>query len=152
MASLESGQQSSLLVFLQIVSQGAPVHVTGQGDLSAALAYGNHSSSRPFSPHILEKIVEDVSMGRAFVFPREFAESIPGIRVSPVMVAEPTPKIRICHDLTNTRFGSSVTRTRIDRFTRTLKLDTCSDLWCGGFSFCTLNSLPEGRPPENSPC
>ena len=95
-------------LLMQIVSQGAPVHVTGQGDLSAALAYGNHSSSRPFSSHILEKIVKDVSLGRAFVFPRECAESIPGIRVSPMTVAESTSKIRICHDLTNARSGSSV--------------------------------------------
>lgn len=92
----------------QIVSQGAPVQVMGQGDLSAAVAYGNHSSSDRFSPHILAKIVEDVSMGRAFVFPRELAEQIPGIRISPLTVAESTSKIRICHDLTNARSGTSV--------------------------------------------
>ena len=95
-------------LLMQIVSQGAPVHVSGQGDLQAALAYGNHRSSCPFSPHIMEKIVEDVSMGRAFVFPRKVAEQIPGIRISPLTVAESTSKIRICHDLTNARSGSSV--------------------------------------------
>ena len=56
--------------------------MAGAGDLSAALAYGNHSSSARFSPHILDKIVEDVSHGRSFVFPRDVVDQIPGIRFS----------------------------------------------------------------------
>ena len=55
-------------LLMQIISQGAPVPVAGAGDLSAALAYGNHSSSALFSPHILERIIKDVSHGRSFVF------------------------------------------------------------------------------------
>ena len=65
---------------MQIISQGAPVPVAGAGDLSAASGYENHSSAACFSPHILEKIVEDVSHGRSFVFPRDVADQIPGIR------------------------------------------------------------------------
>lgn len=95
-------------LLIQIVSQGAPVPVMGQGDLLAAFAYGNHSSSHRFSPHILEKIVEDVSMGRAFVFPRESAAQIPGIRISPLTIAESPSKVRICYDLTNARYGRTV--------------------------------------------
>ena len=95
-------------LLMQIVDHGAPVPVTGQGDLPAALTYGNHSSIRPFQLQILEKIVEDVAMGRAFVFPRAVASQIPGIRVSPLTVAVSPSKIRICHDLTNAVSGSSV--------------------------------------------
>ena len=51
-------------LLMQTISQGAAVPVAGAEDLSAALAYGNHSSSARFSPHTLEKIVEDVSHGR----------------------------------------------------------------------------------------
>lgn len=93
---------------MEIVSQGAPVPVAGQGDLPAAVAYGNHSSASRFSPESLEKIAEDVALGRAFVFPREVAAQIPGLRVSPLTVAESPSKIRICHDLTNASAGSGV--------------------------------------------
>ena len=55
-------------LLMQITSQGAAVPVAGVEDLSAALAYGNHSSSARFSPHVLKKIVKDVSHGRSFVF------------------------------------------------------------------------------------
>ena len=91
-----------------IISRGAPVPVSGQGDLSAALAYGNHSASDSFHPQISDKIVEDVMNGRAFVFPRTGAYHIPGILISPLTVVESTSKTRICHDLTNARSGSSV--------------------------------------------
>ena len=93
---------------MQIISQDAAVPVAGAEDLSAALAYGNHSSSARFSPHTLEKIVEDVSHGRSFVFPREIADKIPGIRISPLTVAESTSKVRIRHDLNNANSGRSV--------------------------------------------
>ena len=73
-------------LLVQIISRGAPVPVSGQGDLSAALAYGNHSASDSFHPQISEKIVEDVMNGRAFVFPRTGAYHIPGIRIFRVFV------------------------------------------------------------------
>ena len=92
-------------LLMQIISQGAPVPVAGAGDFSAGLVYGNYSSPARFSPHILEKIVEDVSHGRSFVFPREVADQIPGIRISPLTVAESTSKVRIRHDLTNANSG-----------------------------------------------
>ena len=95
-------------LLMQIIFQGAPVPVAGAGDLSATLAYGNHSSSDRFSPHILDKIVEDVSHRRSFVFSREVADQIPGIRISPLTVAESTSRNRICHDLTNANSGRSV--------------------------------------------
>lgn len=95
-------------LLMEIVSQGAPVPVTGQGDLAAALVYGNHSSTNRFSREILEKIAEDVSAGKAFVFPREMADKIPGIRISPLTVSVSPSKVRICHDLSNAVSGSSV--------------------------------------------
>ena len=127
-------------LLLQIISQSAPVPVAGAGDLSAALAYGNHSSSARFSPHILDKIVEDVSHGRSFVFPREVADQIPGIRISPLMLAESTSKVRICHDLTNANSGRSVHEDTDRLFCRTLKSDRCSGPWCGEFCFCIPSS------------
>lgn len=95
-------------LLMQIVGRGAPVPVAGQGDLTSALEYGNHSSVHRYAPQIREKIVEDVSAGRAFVFPREQALHIPGIRVSPLTVSVSPTKVRICHDLTNAVSGSSV--------------------------------------------
>ena len=120
---------------MQIISQGAAVPVAGVEDLSAALAYGNHSSSARFSPHTLEKIVEDVSHGRSFVFPREVADKIPGIRISPLTVAESTSKVRIRHDLTNANSGRSVNENTDgkDCFSRTSKSDTRSGPWCRYF-------------------
>ena len=48
----------------------------------------------------MTKVVEDVRLGRAFIFPREMASRIPGLRVSPVGVAVSATKVRIIHDLT----------------------------------------------------
>lgn len=79
------------------IDHGAPVLDNGQGDLPASLACGNNNSIIiPFMDQILEKIVEDVLVGRAFVFPRAMASQIPGIRVSPLTGAVSSSKIRIC--------------------------------------------------------
>ena len=116
--------------------------MAGAGDLSAALAYGNHSSSARFSPHTLEKIVEDVSHGRSFVFPREVADQIPGIRISPLILAESTSKVRICHDLTNANSERSVHEDTDRLFCRTLKSDRCCAPVRGvDYSFSVLSSL-----------
>ena len=83
---------------MQIISEGTPVAVTGKGDLRAATDHGNHNSARGFSPEIQANIWKDVSMGRAFVFPREVTK-IADTRVSPMAVAVSTSKVRICHDM-----------------------------------------------------
>ena len=49
---------------------------------------------------VVTKIAHDVCLGCAFVFPRENAGRIPGLRVSPLGVTVPPSKIRIIHDLT----------------------------------------------------
>ena len=47
-----------------------------------------------------EKAVADVAIGRAIVFPKEQAEQVEGLRVSPVGVAEERETIKIIHDMT----------------------------------------------------
>lgn len=84
-------------ILMKIVSEGAPVVVAGNGDLKAAVAYGNHTSVNHFSLEILEKNRDDVVMRRAFVFPREAVRKIEGVRVSPMTVAVSASKVRICH-------------------------------------------------------
>lgn len=95
-------------LLVQIVTKGAPVDVAGQGDLQAALQYGNHRSVARFEIEILEKIKQDLLLGRAFVFPREAAAQIPGLRISPLTVAVSATKNRICHDLSNAASGKGV--------------------------------------------
>ncbi|CAB1102718.1 unnamed protein product [Ectocarpus sp. CCAP 1310/34] len=82
-------------LLVKIISEGAPVAVTGAGDLRAAIEYGNHNSVQGFSPEIVSKIREDVLTGRAFVFPREAAAQIVGTRVSPMTVAVSTSKVSV---------------------------------------------------------
>ena len=54
-----------------IAVHGAPVHVDGFGDtdITAALAYNNHSSVIPYTNAIISKVHEDVRFGHAFVSP-----------------------------------------------------------------------------------
>ena len=84
----------------QILSHGVPVRVNGVGDLKLALQYSNHSSIDQYTGHFVTKVVEDVRLGRAFIFPREVASHIPGLRVSPAGVAVSATKVRIINDLT----------------------------------------------------
>ena len=83
-----------------IAEDGAPVNVEGSTDISAALAYSNHRSVAPHSDSILAKIFDDVRFGRAFIFPRSEAHTIPGLRLSPLAVVVSPSKTRIIHDLT----------------------------------------------------
>ena len=76
------------------------MRVNGIGDLKAVLQYSNHSSIDQYTGHFVTKVVEDVRIVRGFIFPREVASRIPGLRVSPVGVAVPATKIRTIHDLT----------------------------------------------------
>ena len=97
--------QIELLV--KIITNGMPVVVDGGGDSSAALKYSNHRSIVPYEGNILCKIADDVRLRRAFVFPRETADRIPGLRVSPLGVTVSPAKIRIIHEpyLGNIRAG-----------------------------------------------
>ena len=95
-------------LLVKTVTEGAPVDVGGCGDLNAALCYGNHNSVDNFAPEIEAKIKEDLLLGRVFVFPREMAAHIPGLRISPLTVAVSDAKVRICHDLSNAVSGTGV--------------------------------------------
>ena len=107
-------------LLVQIISEGAPIAVTGKGDLRAATGYGNHDSVRRFSSETLAKIREDVLMGRVFVFPREAVTKIAGTRVSPMPVAVSISKVRICHDLSN-----AVSRRGVNEDTDTSAVPEC---------------------------
>ena len=48
-----------------IAEHGAPVHVAGDTDVGAALAYSNHCSIAPHVDSILTKKIDDVRLGRA---------------------------------------------------------------------------------------
>ena len=63
-----------------IAEHGAPVHVAGDTDVSAALAYSNHRSIASHVVSILAKKIDDVRFGRAFIFPRSSAAHIPNLR------------------------------------------------------------------------
>ena len=88
-------------LLVQIISEGAPVAVTENGDLRAATEHENHNSAR-------RQNREDVLMGRAFVPPREAVTKIASTRVSPMTVAVSTSKVRICHDLFNAVSGRGI--------------------------------------------
>ena len=84
---------------VRLAERGVPVCVASGGDLALALRYPNHSADG-FLDEITDKIRDDVKFGRAFVFPREAAACIPGLRVSPLAVIKPSTKLRVVHDLT----------------------------------------------------
>ena len=65
-----------IYLLVKIITNGVPVVVNGDGDLSAALQYGNHRLVVPYEGNILCKIADDVRLGRSFVFPRETADRI----------------------------------------------------------------------------
>ena len=84
---------------IRALCPGAPVAVAAGGCLEAEVAYGNHSSISAHTSKIMDKIVSDVTLGRALVFDTRFIHEILGLRVSPLGVVE-EPKFRIIHDLT----------------------------------------------------
>lgn len=73
--------------------------VDSGGELGAALQYGTHRPIILCEGDILCKIAEDVRLGRAFFFPRDAADCIPGLRVSPFWITVSPSNIRIIHDL-----------------------------------------------------
>ena len=85
---------------VRLAERGVPVRVASGGDLALALRYSNHSSADGFVDEINDKIRDDVKFGRAFVFSREAASCIPGLRVSPLAVIKSSTKLRVVHDLT----------------------------------------------------
>ena len=96
------------------VEHGAPVHVEGSTDIGAALAYSNHRSVARHSDTVLAKVFDDVRFGRAFIFLRSEAHTIPDSRLSPLAVVVSPSKTRIIHDLT---FSSS-------QYARSVNADT----------------------------
>ena len=60
-----------------VAERGAPVHVAGDTDVGAVLAYSNHRSVAPHVDSILAIVFDDVRFGRAFIFPSGAAHQIP---------------------------------------------------------------------------
>ena len=56
-------------LLVQILSHAVSVAVGSAGDLGAALQYGNHSLVTPYASTVVATIVDDVRLGRSFVFP-----------------------------------------------------------------------------------
>ena len=97
-------QFPSVSLLLRVLAPGAPVGVSGGGNLTAEVAGGNHPGIAQHDVTIQEKICEDVVYGRALVCDLPFAGEILGLRFSrPRVVLE--PKLRIIHDLTFVRAG-----------------------------------------------
>ena len=84
-----------------VVEHGAPVHVSGTGDLQAALSYRHHRSVFLHMPVIFDKIYDDVQYGRTFIFPRELASLIHGLSISPLGVVVNPSKTRVMNDLSH---------------------------------------------------
>ena len=82
-----------------VVEQGAPVDVSGTGDLRSSLSYGNHRSVSQHAAVVLDKLYDDVRYGRTFIFPRKHASLIRGLRVSPLGVVVTPSKSRVINDL-----------------------------------------------------
>ena len=86
-------------LLLHVLAPGEPVGVSGGGDLTAAIAYGNHPRSAQHDVAIHKKMCENVVYGCALVFDLRFAGVILGLRISPLSVVL-KPKLRIIHDVT----------------------------------------------------
>ncbi|CAN0539890.1 unnamed protein product, partial [Ectocarpus sp. 12 AP-2014] len=95
---------------LSAIKSGVPVNVCSPlacdqvaARIPLALKYGNHNSVSGHDRLIVDKIFDDVRIGRAFVLPREAAFHIPGLNISPLGVVSSgtpeSPKLRIVHDL-----------------------------------------------------
>ena len=84
---------------VKIITNEARVDVAREGDLSAAIAYGNHNSTQAHHNLNVGKIFDDVRLGRAFASPRSMACAIPGLRLSPMGIVVSPSKRRIIHDL-----------------------------------------------------
>ena len=95
---------SSISSLLRVLAPGAPVGVSGGGDLTAEIAYGNQPGIAQHDVAIHEKICEEVVYGRALVIDLRFACAFLGLRISPLSVVIKT-KFRIFHDLTFARAG-----------------------------------------------
>ena len=128
----------------QILSHGVPVRVNGVGDLKAALQYSNHRSIDQYTGRFGAKVAEDVRLGRAFIFPREMASRIPGLRVSPVGVAVSATKVRIIHDLTLAFSNPGVNGIPISSRRLSVNWVTCYGTLFGGYYFyaAPLHPMP----------
>ena len=58
-----------------------------RGELNAPLRYDNPESINPHKESMISNLADGVRLGHAYIFPREEAESNPGLHVSPLGVA-----------------------------------------------------------------
>lgn len=69
---------------MRIVGVGVPVDVQGQGDMVNALECGNYSSPSSVDYEVAAHIVNKIRLGRILLVHRRMAESIQGLRISPL--------------------------------------------------------------------
>ena len=99
---------------VEIITNGARVDEAGEGDLSAAIAYGNHDSTQAHHNLIVAEIFDDVRLGRAFALPRSMAGEIPGLHLSPMGVVVSPSKKRIIHDFLSFRSSPQASSVNAD--------------------------------------
>ena len=83
-----------------IAERGAPVHVAGDTDVNAALAYSNHRRIAAHVDSILANKIDDLRFGRTFMFLRSSATHVPNLRFVPLAVVVSPSKTRVIHELT----------------------------------------------------
>ena len=68
----------------EINEGGVPIQIEGRADIAPALRYGNHSSADQHAKLVRTAVHEDVALEPEFVIPHWVAESILGLRLSPL--------------------------------------------------------------------
>ena len=80
---------------MQAAKFGAPVDVGNEGDLEAALRYGNNYVFDKYQNSLTERLVEDIANGQVVLIHKAEAKNLQRLRISPVPVVEEKLKSRV---------------------------------------------------------
>ena len=81
--------------WVEAVRHGVPVDVDGGGDLFASMQYGNHSSTHTYYDVVWQRLVQDITWGRAVVLHKSAAEIVSHLRISPLGVSSSKENLRV---------------------------------------------------------